>query len=77
MDVVQWFADRGVTCYQQQIDELRSQRQEIAVEGGISMLGCHRTSLALIDADIASIEQAARDRYDDLASDWRVRLTFC
>ena len=72
-DVVAWMADQGLTCYRTQIDDLKAQRDEIVAEvaaaGGISWFGDHRTQLAAIDAEVASIEQAAYDRYTDWATD--------
>lgn len=73
-DVVKWMTDHGCPAYQAQIAERRSQideiEAEIAAAGGVNMgWGDAGAQVDRLKGEIAEIEQAARDRYDDWATD--------
>lgn len=72
-DAVRWFADRGDISYQEEIADLRAQRDELVAEnkhpGAVCMYGNLGTMLASIDAEIMEIRATALDRYRDWAED--------
>jgi hypothetical protein len=68
---VEWMSQRGITSYITQIQAIRSDMAITRAEAGRYGDQCEATqrTLSLMATEIAEIEQAAADRYEDWATD--------